>query len=137
LTGGFVDNSNNRFEGNVLTGQDNFGFLVGSGLKADGTTFFGETVTIHRQADGEFPDVGVDMRLKVAGFEGVGDYSQTAIVSLTPPPGVTFTSESGQFLKGHQENVVPEPASVTLLGSGLFGLIGCGWRRRRKAGLQS
>jgi LPXTG-motif cell wall-anchored protein len=33
----------------------------------------------------------------------------------------------------HETNVVPETASPTLLGIGAVGLIGYGWRRRKRA----
>jgi hypothetical protein len=53
-----------------------------------------------------------------------GDFSDTATITYTAPPGVTVLSASGVF-----PAPVPEPASLTLLGSALAGF---GMIRRRK-----
>ena len=55
----------------------------------------------------------------------LADLSNTGVLSLDVPEGVTFTSESGSFL-----TAVPIPAAAWLFGSALLGLVAV---KRRKA----
>ena len=70
--------------------------------------------------------------------DGLVDVSHTAVLSLTLPEGLSFTSDSGVFLTQSPSEVpsaVPEPGTVGLLSTDLVGLIGYGWRRRKQAAL--
>lgn len=53
------------------------------------------------------------------------DFGQTARLSISAPPGVTFISESGAFLQP-----VPEPSTVALLTIGLAMLMAAAARQR-------
>lgn len=62
---------------------------------------------------------------------GTLNYLDTAKFSFTLPSGVTYTSASGVF--NTQTSAVPEPDSLPLLMSALFGFAGIGavrWQRR-------
>ena len=77
--------------------------------------------------------IGLVVRLNELGFNVVNgelDFSNTAAVTLTLPPGVTYTSESGVFLTSvGATSPVPEPSTVLLLSAGLAGARL--WRVRR------
>jgi len=64
------------------------------------------------------------------------DFGNSAHFSLRLPEGVTYTSQTGQFLTATAPPPIPEPETVVLLGAGLAAL---GWwqsgRRRRSRGL--
>ena len=47
--------------------------------------------------------------------------------------GATYDSNTGNIVGGPLSNPVPLPPSALLLGSGLLGLVGLGWRRRKTA----
>jgi hypothetical protein len=100
-------------------------FQITTTLVSAGTTFF-STVQV---------PVGLGAQLRtesravvnlVAASASADFYNTSAVrfLSLDVPEGVTWTSESGQFL-------VPLPPALWLFGSGLLGLIGMA--RRKKA----
>jgi hypothetical protein len=63
---------------------------------------------------------------------GVTD--QTTLTSVFFSVGTTDIDENpGNVIPGVINNGVPEPASVTLLGTGVIGLAGYAWRRRKSS----
>jgi hypothetical protein len=67
---------------------------------------------------------------------GLVDVSHTAVLGLTLPAGLDFTSDSRVFLTQSLSEVpsaVPEPGPVVLLSTGLVGLLSYGWRRGKHA----
>jgi hypothetical protein len=51
----------------------------------------------------------------------LGDFSDTAALGIMLPNGLSFSSGSGEFLTGV---VIPEPATIWLIGAALLGLAG-------------
>ncbi|OYU15549.1 MAG: hypothetical protein CFE37_05380 [Alphaproteobacteria bacterium PA4] len=78
---------------------------------------------------GANPVFGAGLVLEaIAGGGDTSDFSNTARLRVLASPGVTYTSQSGQFLTA--AGAVPEPASWSLLILG-FGLVGTAARRGR------
>jgi hypothetical protein len=76
---------------------------------------------------------GVYFRFSLSGESaGDGSYSYEDPITLTLPAGVTYTSDSGEFLTG-TGSAVPEPASIMLLGTGLVAALSRFRRRRSRS----
>jgi hypothetical protein len=89
-------------------------------------TFFGSIAF-----EGPTALVDVQMLLLAGGQYGLADFGDTAAFSFgTLPPGVSWTSASGEFLTS-----TPLPAALPLFASGLGALGLLGWRRKRKVAL--
>jgi len=105
--------------GGTLTGSGNT--ISFDGYEGNTNTIFG-TSGLHVGPATFGP--GAFSGLLLAGSFPVAPYSLTEIVSIHfAGPGVTsFDTEL---------RVVPEPATLTLLGLGVLGLGACAWRRRK------
>jgi hypothetical protein len=103
------------------------------------------TTTIHTQVSVPFVISDPLRDFEIVAFLGSStfgggfvDVSHTASLGLTLPAGLSFTSDSGMFLTQSPSEVpssIPEPGTVVLLSTGLVGLLGCGWRQRKRVAL--
>jgi uncharacterized membrane protein len=77
------------------------------------------------------------MAIAVHAWNGAtADYSHTMRFDWDLPPGVTYTSKSGQFMADvPPQTTTPEPASLALVAGGLAPLVALARRRRRRRGL--
>lgn len=107
---------------NGTTRQDNAGgwasWSVSPNAPGEGFTFQGMY-----DLTGSTTDLTIGESLYTdAGGGGVSDYAHTATLSFDLPTGVTFTSDSGDFLSAVNTSPAPEPAAYLLIGSGLGAL---------------
>jgi len=106
-----------RFDGNPS-------HLTIYGLNDLGRGWFGTSISVYQQ--NEFSvDFLYGLTANTSG--GAIDYSHTAAFAFDLPTGVTYTSDSGVFLKGGTTSV-PEPAPIALAALGL----GCTIVARRR-----
>ena len=94
------------------------------GLNDLGGDCFGTSISVYQQHS-----FSVDFLygLTANTFGGAIDYSHTAAFAFDLPTGVTYTSDSGVFLKGGTTSV-PEPAPIAVAALGL----GCTIVARRR-----
>jgi hypothetical protein len=88
-------------------------------------TFNGSAVTFTLSNGGTVVQGSTGSGYSVPDFVGVTD--------TTPFTSVLVTSPDQVLNLNNVNFVVPEPASLTLLGLGACGLVGYGWRRRKAA----
>ena len=81
---------------------------------------------------GASADVPIDFYLGLNATKLTLDFSNTGTVSIGHVAGVSFTSDSGVFLTGHEAGGVPEPAAWALMMAG-FAMVGTAARRRQRA----
>lgn len=96
------------------------------------------TVNMQRDISGYFKSLTFYGGMSTSSSHGVNaHFANTAMLSMTLPEGVSYSSTSGTFLahpeynNGTPPNPVPEPATMLLFGTGFVGLAAI---RRKKQG---
>jgi hypothetical protein len=123
------------------TGADEYqGFTGPSSLGGGGQTFASS-------GSGDFIDIGagfLDVPVGYVSGHSLSDtstYDNKTFAKLGVTPGTyvwtwgTGTHADSFTLQVGPATATPEPASLTLLGIGAVGLLGYGWRRRRRAAI--
>jgi hypothetical protein len=152
-TDNYTNDDNNRWNfssGGTLTLTGDVGYYTGAPIPDNWTSISGGVQTL---ASGTFTFAyvtgGGNFLVIIAGFTDTKDntleeylgiptdthYSGNLNLSFnvtgTPSPGDAFDSKYTQVKSGDFINDVPVPASALLLGTGLLGLVGLCYRRKR------
>jgi hypothetical protein len=93
-------------------------------------SFIGEVGGVQTQQLLDFGSSNTTFQTIAPGFSAPIDTLQLKIVNSTD---FTATLILDNFVFTPVSTATPEPASLTLLGSGAAGLAGYGWRRRKRA----
>ncbi len=119
-------------------GSDNtlFGTYNLQGPMPNTTTFNGNSFTYDPTKGNLLMDVIITNGVKVGGYEGFykADYTGIQVQrAWNSSLYGTYVNQTGALqVTFNPSNVVPEPSSLTVLGIGVFGLAGFGWRKRKQ-----
>jgi hypothetical protein len=95
------------------------------------TYYFNQPFTILSQGPGWWGGPGT---LTQSGNNLIGLEGDGTIQFLGTYTSISWTAPDFEFWYGFTVGVVPLPPTALLLGTGLLGLVGLGWRRARKEG---
>lgn len=120
-----VNDANKVIDGARMTGNPSVLFGVGS--VAVNESFTEDAATLAIFANNPGPDQFVDQTTFAAGYATLHVHKDIGATS-SPNGGIPTLSF---FTQTFHQRVVPEPATVVLMGVGLAGVVGVGLRRRR------